>query len=85
MLLVILAFISVFAVFEAVCGFLIRSPCIGNLSFYIKGFMGIVAQWLKEDCAAPVEQIIRICTQCILPCGLDAHLKPFGGGEAETV
>ncbi len=56
------------------------------LSFYIKGFMGIVVQWLKEDCAASVERIIDICTQCILPCGLEAHLKPFGGAsEAETV
>ncbi len=55
------------------------------LSFYIKGLMGIVAQWLKEDCAASVERIITICMQCILPCGMDAHLKPFGNdGGAET-
>ncbi len=56
------------------------------LSFYIKGLMGIVARWLREDCAAPVERIIDICMRCILPCGLDAHLKFFGSaGGAETI
>lgn len=37
------------------------------LSFYIMGIMGIVTEWLKKDCAEPIEAITGIIIKCILP------------------
>lgn len=61
------------------------------LSFYIMGIMGIVAEWIKKDCAEPIEVITGIIMKCILPaedalCGY--HLKSVGffnaaAGESE--
>ncbi len=35
------------------------------LSFYINGIMGIIKEWLKNDCAEPIELITRIIMECI--------------------
>ncbi len=35
------------------------------MAFYINGLMAIVAAWLKEDCADPIEQIIAVMQRCI--------------------
>lgn len=37
------------------------------LSFYIKGIMGIVTEWLKKDCTESIEVITGIIMRCILP------------------
>lgn len=37
------------------------------IAFYIEGLMAIVSRWLKNDCAEPVENIIGICMNCVLP------------------
>lgn len=37
------------------------------LSFYIMGVMGIITEWLKKDCAEPIEVITRLIMKCILP------------------
>lgn len=34
------------------------------LSFYIMGIMGIVTEWLRKDCAEPVEAITGIIMKC---------------------
>ena len=36
------------------------------LSFYIQGIIGIVCQWLKEDCSMSDQQIADIIKNCIL-------------------
>lgn len=36
------------------------------LSFYIQGIIGIVCQWLKEDCSMSDQQIADIIKKCIL-------------------
>lgn len=35
------------------------------MPFYINGLMGIINQWLQEDCAAPVKHIISVIQLCI--------------------
>ena len=35
------------------------------MPFYIKGLMGIVNEWLKEDCRDSVEHIISVIQICI--------------------
>lgn len=37
------------------------------ISFYVSGMMAIVSEWIKNDCKMPIERIIEICMQCILP------------------
>lgn len=37
------------------------------LSFYIRGIMGIVGEWLKQDCSDPINVIAGIIMKCILP------------------
>lgn len=37
------------------------------LSFYINGIMGIVTEWLKKDCAEPIEGITGLIMKCIFP------------------
>lgn len=39
------------------------------LSFYIRGIIGIVTEWLNRDCAEPVEVITGLIMKCILPAG----------------
>lgn len=39
------------------------------LSFYIRGIIGIVTEWLNRDCAEPVEFITGLIMKCILPAG----------------
>lgn len=39
------------------------------LYFYIKGIMGIVTEWLRKDCAEPVETITGLIMKCIFPAG----------------
>ncbi len=37
------------------------------IAFYIAGLMAIVSQWLKSDCADPIERVVRLCMDCVLP------------------
>ncbi len=48
------------------------------ICFYIAGLMAVVAQWIREDCRMPVDDVIGIVMQCILPDGADAQLRAFG-------
>lgn len=36
------------------------------MSFYISGIMAIIAEWLKDDCKAEVEHIIKVIRVCIM-------------------
>ena len=36
------------------------------LAFHIHGLMAIVTEWLKTDCADPVEEIVRIMEGCVV-------------------
>ena len=38
-----------------------------RMAFSIQGLMAIIAEWLRRDCADPVERIIPIMQGCILP------------------
>ena len=35
------------------------------MPFYINGLMGIINEWLKEDCKDSVEQITSVIQLCI--------------------
>ena len=35
------------------------------IKFYIRGLMGIVDEWLKEDCEESIENIMEIMQQCV--------------------
>lgn len=37
------------------------------LTFYIKGIMGVINQWLEKDCKESIEEIIEILQQCCMP------------------
>nr|MDD6335817.1 TetR/AcrR family transcriptional regulator C-terminal domain-containing protein [bacterium] len=37
------------------------------MAFYIHGLMAIVTQWLKDDCAVPIDHMIAIMQQCVMP------------------
>lgn len=36
-----------------------------TMTFFIQGFMGIIREWLKNDCDAPVEYIVKMIEKCI--------------------
>lgn len=36
------------------------------MAFYIHGRMAIVSEWLKNDCAEPISEIIRIMERCVM-------------------
>ena len=36
------------------------------MTFYMNGLMAIVNEWLKRDCADPIEQICRIMEHCVM-------------------
>ena len=36
--------------------------------FYLHGLMGIIHEWLKQDCRDPIEHIISVMWLCIPPC-----------------
>ena len=38
-----------------------------RMAFSIQGLMSIITEWLRRDCADPVERIISIMQGCILP------------------
>ena len=38
-----------------------------RMAFSIQGLMAIITEWLRRDCADPVERIISIMQGCILP------------------
>ena len=38
-----------------------------RIAFSIQGLMAIITEWLRRDCADPVERIISIMQGCILP------------------
>ena len=35
------------------------------MPFYISGLMAIIRQWLKDDCADPIDHIISVIRDCI--------------------
>lgn len=35
------------------------------MAFYIHGLIAIVSEWIQEDCAAPVEDIIDVIQRCV--------------------
>lgn len=35
------------------------------MSFYIRGLMGIVAEWLKDDCSDEVDYVVTIIQKCV--------------------
>ena len=35
------------------------------MSFYIRGLMGIVAEWLKNDCSDEVDHLVAIIQRCV--------------------
>ena len=37
------------------------------MSFYIHGLIAIITDWLKQDCRDPVERIVAVMQQCVLP------------------
>lgn len=37
------------------------------MTFYLHGLMGIVGEWLKNDCADPVEHIAALMEGCVMP------------------
>ena len=53
------------------------------IRFYLSGFMAIVAEWIKDDCRMPVDRIIGLCMQCILPDGAEAQLSRFAAQTEE--
>ena len=38
-----------------------------RMAFSIQGLMAIITEWLKRDCADPIEFIISVMQKCILP------------------
>ena len=36
------------------------------MAFYMHGLMAIIAEWLKEDCADTVEQVIAVMQRCVM-------------------
>lgn len=51
------------------------------ISFYIAGLMAIVAQWIREDCRTPIDSVIAVTMQCILPPGT---ALPASGTQKDT-
>lgn len=49
------------------------------ISFYIAGLMAIVAQWLRGDCNMPIDDVIALTMQCILPGGVSKSQLGFQG------
>lgn len=45
------------------------------LSFYIKGIMGIVTEWIRRDCPEPVEVITGLIIKCTLPANIKIEQK----------
>ena len=39
------------------------------IMFYIGGLMAIVKEWIGNDCADSIEQIVGVCMNCIIPSG----------------
>ena len=39
--------------------------------FYLGGITSIVWEWLRRDCADPIEQIVDLCMRLILPSGTE--------------
>ncbi len=33
--------------------------------FYVEGIIGIVKKWIREGCARPIDELVKIITQCI--------------------
>lgn len=37
------------------------------ISFYIRGCMAIIQEWINRNCVEPIEEIVRILIACIRP------------------
>lgn len=37
------------------------------MAFYIRGLMAIVTEWLKTGCADPIDYVIAVMQQCVMP------------------
>lgn len=35
------------------------------MAFYLHGLMAIISEWLKDDCAAPIEYIVTMIQRCV--------------------
>lgn len=35
------------------------------MMFYLGGMMSIISEWVKNDCAEPIEKLIDIIEKCI--------------------
>ena len=35
------------------------------MAFYIQGIMAVVARWLEDDCADPIEHVVAVIRQCV--------------------
>ena len=36
------------------------------MAFYIRGLMAIITEWLKGDCANPIDHVIAVMQQCVM-------------------
>lgn len=51
------------------------------MAFYIQGLIAVITEWLEQDCAAPIPQIISIMERCIArPGGLQELPSGAAGG-----
>lgn len=37
------------------------------LAFYLAGLMAIVREWIQNDCRTPLDKVIELTMQCVLP------------------
>lgn len=50
-------------------------------AFYVRGLMAIVTQWLEEDCARPIEQIIAVMQRCVDCSSAHRQASPYRKGK----
>lgn len=50
-------------------------------AFYVRGLMAIVTQWLEEDCARPLEQIIAVMQRCVGCSSAHWQASPYRKGK----
>lgn len=41
------------------------------MTFYIRGLMGIITEWLKNDCTDPAEHVIAVIQKCVMRRGCE--------------
>lgn len=53
-------------------------------SFYINGMNAVVMRWIENDCAEPIEEMVKIMVKCALPDGNGVHLSGEAAGYARS-